>query len=111
MDDAAARPDAPPAVLSLDSGEQFEINGLATIGADADCTHRLPITPGEFGQGHLRIWFADQRYVIRDVATRPRITVNGRPVTWSLLGDGDEIKVRGLTLHFSLAPAAVPAAE
>jgi hypothetical protein len=84
---------------------------MATIGADADCTHRLPLTPGEFGHGQLRVWFADQRYLIRDVATRPRITVNGRPVTYSFLGEGDVIEVKGVKLTFSLSPAAVPAGE
>jgi hypothetical protein len=52
----------------------------------------------------VRIWFADQRYVLRDAAPRPRLSINGRPVTWGMLGDGDLIDVKGVKLRFTLAP-------
>jgi LPXTG-motif cell wall-anchored protein len=95
---------APPAILRLESGDELLVNGTATLGVDEDCTYRLPLTRGEFGHGQLRIWFANHRYIIHDVAPRPRIRVNGRPVTWSFLGDGDEIEVRGVKLRFTTSP-------
>jgi VWFA-related protein len=107
--DAATKPstsEAPKAILRLESGEEFSLSGPATIGVDQDCTHRLPLTRAEFGNSELRVWFANQRYVIRDSAPRPRMRVNGRPLSWSFLSDGDEIEVRGLKLKFT-TPAAV----
>jgi uncharacterized protein YegL len=101
----AAQPQrAPPAILRLESGDELLVNGTATLGVDEDCTYRLPLTRGEFGHGQLRIWFANNRYIIHDVAPRPRVRVNGRPVTWSFLGDGDEIEVRGVKLRFTTSP-------
>ena len=98
----------PAAILRLESGEELLVKGTATLGVDEECTFRLPLTRGEFGHGELRIWFANQRYIIHDVAPRPRIRVNGRPVTWSFLGDGDEIEVRGVKLRFTTSPGVAP---
>ena len=108
--DVSAEPvvrDAPPAVLRLDSGEEFTIDGIATLGIDPENTHQLPLTRAEFGNAELRVWFANQRYVIRDAARRTRMRVNGRPASWSFLTDGDEIDIRGVKLHFTM-PASVP---
>jgi len=78
---------------------------MVTLGVDPECTFRLPISAAEFGHGQLRIWFANQRYLIHDVSPRPRLKVNGRQVSWSILGDGDEIEVRGVRMRFATAPA------
>jgi len=94
------RPEAPPALLRLESGEEFPLGELVTLGVDSDCTYRLPLSPAEFGHGELRVWLANQRFLIHDVSSRPRIKVNGRAVSWSILADGDEIQVRGLKLRF-----------
>ena len=105
--DAPADPvsrSAPAALLHLDSGEEFPVQGVATIGIDPECTFRLPLTRAEFGNAELRVSFANQRYTIRDAAPRSRMRVNGRPVEWSFLSDGDEIDVRGLKLRFSMLP-------
>jgi VWFA-related protein len=95
---------APTAVLRYSSGEELRVEGVATLGVDEGCTFRLPLSRGEFGHGELRIWYANNRYMIHDVAPRPRVRVNGRPVNWSFLGDGDEIDVRGVKLRFSMSP-------
>jgi VWFA-related protein len=91
---------SPPARLRFDSGEEIEFAGLATLGVDTGCTLRLPISTSDFGHGEVRIWFANQRYLIRDVSPRSRVKVNGRPVGWSILGTGDEIEIRGVKLRF-----------
>jgi Mg-chelatase subunit ChlD len=96
--------EAPRALLRLESGEEFQLNGAATIGVDPDCTYQLPVSRSEFGNAELRVWFANQRYVIRDSAPRPRMRVNGRSLSWSFLSDGDEIEVRGLKLRFTTVP-------
>lgn len=98
--------EAPPAFLRLEaSGEELPVAGMVTLGVDPECTFRLPISAAEFGHGQLRIWFANQRYLIHDVSPRPRLKVNGRQVSWSILGDGDEIEVRGVRMRFATAPA------
>ena len=98
--------DSPPALLRFESGEELEFAGLATLGVDADCSFRLPISTSDFGHGEVRIWFANQRYLIHDVSPRSRVKVNGRPVGWSILADGDEIEVRGVKLRFTIMSAA-----
>jgi Mg-chelatase subunit ChlD len=103
--------DAPAAVLRLDSGEEFRLEGVATIGIDPGTTHQLPLTRAEFGNAELRVWFANQRYVIRDAAPRTRMRVNGRATAWSFLSDGDEIDIRGVKLHFALADAVPSTSE
>jgi Mg-chelatase subunit ChlD len=103
--------EAPRALLRLETGEEFPLSGAATIGVDADCTYQLPVSRSDFGNAELRVWFANQRYVIRDSAPRPRMRVNGRPLSWSFLTDGDEIEVRGLKLRFSTVPTLAAAGE
>jgi VWFA-related protein len=100
---AGGRRTAPPATLRLESGEEFRIDGAATLGVDGDATYQLPLPRGEFGHGELRIWYANHRYVISDAALRPRIRVNGRSVKWSFLGEGDEIDIKGIKLRFRMS--------
>jgi Mg-chelatase subunit ChlD len=97
--------DSPHAVLRQDSGQEFKFSGMVTLGVDASCTFRLPIGATEFGHGEVRVWFANQRYLVHDISPRSRIRVNGRPVTWSFLTDGDEIDVSGVKMSFRLESA------
>ena len=94
---------APPAVFRLDSGDEFRIEGAATMGIDDDNTFQLPLSRAEFGNAELRVWYSGQRYAIRDAAPRTRMRVNGRAVDWTFLADGDEIEIRGIRLRFELA--------
>ena len=96
--------DAPLAALRLDSGEEFELHGTATIGIDPECTYKLPMSRSEFGNAELRVWFADQRYLIRDTAPRTRMRLNGRAASWGFLSDGDEVEIKGVKMRFSMAP-------
>jgi VWFA-related protein len=111
--DASTEPvarEAPPAVLRLDSGEEFRLEGVATLGIDPENTYQLPLSRTEFGNAELRVWYSGQRYVIRDAARRTRMRVNGRTVSWSFLNDGDEIDIRGVKLHFATT-AEVPSSS
>ncbi len=102
--EAGTRREAPPATLTTESGETFHLSGAATLGVEEDSTHQLPLSRADFGNGELRIWFANRRYIIHDMGVRSRIRVNRRPVTWSFLDDGDEIEVRGIKLRFQMSP-------
>jgi uncharacterized protein YegL len=100
---------APTAFLRLDSGEEFELQDAATIGIDPECTFQLPLSRSEFGNAELRVWFANQRYLIRDTAPRTRMRLNGRPVAWGFLSEGDEVEIRGVKMQFRMA--SVPPAN
>jgi hypothetical protein len=112
--DAAIEPvirNAPPAVLRLESGDEFRFEGVATLGVSPENTFQLPLSRSDFGNAELRVWFANDRYVIRDGAPRTRMRVNGRPSAWSFLSDGDEIEIKGLKLRFSMTADVVVPSE
>ena len=112
--DAAIEPvirNAPPAVLRLESGDEFRFEGVATLGVSPENTFQIPLSRSDFGNAELRVWFANDRYVIRDGAPRTRMRVNGRPSAWSFLSDGDEIEIKGLKLRFSMTADVVVPSE
>jgi len=98
----------PRAILEDDSGKAFRFSGFATLGVDSTCSLRIPVSTTAFGDGEVRIWFTDQRYLIHDISPRSRIRVNGKTVGWSFLNDGDEIEVSGVSLRF-LSEGSIPA--
>ena len=71
-----------------------------TIGYTADCT--LVLTNGTgAGQGRVRVWLRDGRYMLHNLTPRRgSVSVAGRPATWVVLDDGDEISVGGAQLIF-----------
>ncbi len=71
-----------------------------TIGYTADCTIVLPGGGGE-SQGRVRVWLRDGNYMLHNLSPRlGSVSVAGRPVTWVVLDDGDEISVGGVQLVF-----------
>ncbi len=71
-----------------------------TIGYTADCTIVLPNGSGA-RQGRVRVWLRDGRYMLHNLSPRlGSVSVAGRPVTWVVLDDGDEISVGGAQLIF-----------
>jgi hypothetical protein len=110
---------ATPAVaqlLLLNGAGGSESYGLgaapATIGFGPDCTVRLPA--GQAGlpdvQPHsrerVRVWRREGKFMLHRLSRRGRVAVGGRPVTWAVLEDGDEIEIGPCRLRFRLKQAS-----
>jgi hypothetical protein len=75
------------------AGEVIELlDEPVTLGADDGCTLRL-------GDG---IWRRRGRFIIRQLGGQPCILVDGRPIPWALLEDGDRIEIGEHVLRFQL---------
>lgn len=71
-----------------------------TIGFTADCTIVLPNSSGA-SEGRVRVWLRDGSYMLHNLSPRiGSVSVAGRPATWVVLDDGDEISVGGAQLVF-----------
>ncbi len=71
-----------------------------TIGYTADCTIVLP-TGGAARGGRVRVWLRDGSYMLHNLSPRlGSVSVGGRPVTWVVLDDGDEISIGASRLIF-----------
>ena len=74
-----------------------------TVGFTADCAVRLPSNGVSGLAGHTeraRVWRRDGRYMLHNLSRLGGITIAGRPVTWAVLEDGDEILIGGMKLVF-----------
>ena len=78
-----------------------------TIGFTSDCLVMLANGTGSRTE-RVRIWLRDGSYMLHNLSRTGTVTIAGRPVTWAVLEDGDEIRIGGQTLVFR---AAAPAAE
>jgi VWFA-related protein len=64
-----------------------------SIGSDAGCTVRLPLSAA-VAPRHAMIWVKDQKIMLRHVGGPRRSTLAaGRPVDWVTLEDGEEFSV------------------
>ncbi|HEY5640921.1 MAG TPA: VWA domain-containing protein [Dehalococcoidia bacterium] len=71
-----------------------------TIGYTTDCTIVLPSSGGA-REGRVRVWLRDGSYMLHNLSPRlGSVSVGGRPVTWVVLDDGDEIFIGGARLTF-----------
>ena len=71
-----------------------------TIGYTADCTLVLPNSGGA-REGRVRVWLRDGSYMLHNLTPRRgSVSVAGRPATWVVLDEGDEISVGGTKLVF-----------
>lgn len=75
----------------------------ATIGSAPDCTIRLP---NGKSSSRVRIWRREGKFMLHNLSRRGRVAVGGKPVTWAVLEDGDEIEIGPHRLRFRLRPAA-----
>ena len=69
-----------------------------TVGYSTDCS--LYLGNGDGRLGRVRIWRRDGRYMLHNLSGGGHVTVGGKPVTWVILEDGDEIVVDGAALVF-----------
>jgi VWFA-related protein len=70
-----------------------------TIGFTPDCSLVLANGGGP-RQERVRIWLRDGRYMLHSLSSRGSVSVAGKPVTWVVLEDGDEIQVGRSLLVF-----------
>lgn len=70
-----------------------------TVGFTGDCTICLPDSGGQVG-ARLRVWRREGRYMLHNLSRLGAATVGGKPVTWAVLEDGDEIQVGSCKLVF-----------
>jgi len=71
-----------------------------TVGSGSGCDLVLP------GEGiapyHLRLWYREGRFMLHDLTRRGEVMVNGHPVLWAVLEDGDILELGPYVLKFHL---------
>jgi hypothetical protein len=77
----------------------------ATIGFRPDCTILLG-QGGPMGEERVRVWRREGKFMLHRLSRRGRVAVGGRPVTWAVLEDGDEIEIGPCRLRFRLGTGA-----
>jgi len=78
-----------------------------TVGFTSDCMVTLATGAGSSTE-RVRIWLRDGSYMLHNLSRTGSVTIAGRPVTWAVLEDGDEIHIGGSSLVFR---AAAPSSE
>lgn len=87
-----------------DAGAAFIVTDRPiSLGADPQCDVILEATADEVAPVHVRIWHREQRFMIHRIANNGTILVNGRPITWGVLEDGDQLRIGQHQLTFTLA--------
>jgi VWFA-related protein len=83
-----------------------------TVGFTGDCTICLPNGGGQEG-ARVRVWRREGRYMLHNLSRLGRVTIAGKPATWAVLEDGDEILVGSYRVLFrdSSAPKEEPAED
>lgn len=76
-----------------------------TIGFGRDCSLELPNGSDQHHE-RARIWRRDGRYMLHNLSRIGNLTVGGRPATWVILEDGDEIAIGPTRLIFRDASGA-----
>ncbi len=81
--------------------EMIEIDGgPVTIGSAATCTLQLPAEAGVASE-HARLWWRDGSPMVHSLGTSAPTLLNGEPVQWASLADGDQLTVGPFVLRFS----------
>lgn len=70
-----------------------------TVGFASDCQLRLP-NGGGGGWERARIWRREGRYMLHNLSRMGGVSVGGRPASWAILEDGDEVQIGGHRLIF-----------
>ena len=84
-------------------------DGPITIGTADDCRARVATNSAVAAQ-HARIWQRDGRPMLHHVAKGLQTHVNGSPVGWAALNDGDEIAIGPYRFRFVSQLPTEPAA-
>ncbi len=80
--------------LRLPGGEKAPLGTApVTIGFTADCTVQLPNGSRGPGLERARIWWRDGSFMLHNLSRAGNLQIGGKPVTWAVLEDGDEIEI------------------
>jgi uncharacterized protein YegL len=74
--------------------------GPVTIGSEHTCQIVLPVA-AEVAPLHARVWHRDGRTMLHHLAADQATAMNGRPVDWAILGEGDTVSIGPFTLTYS----------
>jgi hypothetical protein len=72
-----------------------------TVGFTGDCTICLPDGAGQAG-ARVRVWRREGVYMLHNLSRLGKVTIGGKPATWAVLEDGDEIVIGRSTLTFRM---------
>src|SRR2546425_1248125 len=72
-----------------------------TVGFTGDCTICLPNGAGYVG-ARFRVWRREPVYMLHNLSRLGKVTVGGKPATWAVLEDGDEIVIGASRLRFHI---------
>ena len=101
-----AAPAGPPGAWLETPDRQVPLGGApVTIGFTSDCLVTLGNGTGSSTE-RVRVWLRDGSYMLHNLSRAGEVTIAGRPVTWAVLEDGDEIQIGGQTLVFRTAAPA-----
>ncbi len=79
-------------LLSADGARTYPIHETATVGYTPDCTVQLEDGDGARWE-KVRIWRREGRYMVHNLSRMGTVTIVGKPVTWAVLEDGDELQI------------------
>ena len=86
-----------------DAGAAFILTDRPiSLGADSQCDVILETLADEIAPVHVRIWHRERRFMIHRIANNGIVLVNGRPITWGVLEDGDELRIGQHRMTFAL---------
>jgi hypothetical protein len=77
------------AVLEMQNGDKYEIHEVATIGRAPDC--QVIVNERSISRRHASIFLESGRYWIKDLDSTNGIMVNGKKITFQMLGNNDKI--------------------
>ncbi|HUF52948.1 MAG TPA: VWA domain-containing protein [Dehalococcoidia bacterium] len=81
------------------ANERLHVGGTpVTIGTTADCDIRIDEQGGRLAR--LRIWRRDGAYMAHNLSAAGLVTIKGRPISWAVLEDGDDIQIGQSVLRF-----------
>jgi VWFA-related protein len=86
--------------LETDDGEIYPLGDWpTTVGFTSDCSVVLP-NGSTTGWERVRIWRREGRFMLHNLSRIGVVEVSGRPVTWAVLEDGDEVMIGRARLVF-----------
>jgi len=79
-------------VLTPGGAQTHPIGDSATVGYASDCSVQLD-GGGETRWEVVRIWRREGRYMVHNLSRLGGVSVGGKPVTWAVLEEGDELAI------------------